>query len=165
MPKRHSAAGRAQGPGRARQGKREHEQAPGDTLRCITIRGTLCVCIPCVYFRYTVPCTGPYDMAPQCTAPVWTTPLYCLIRFFVGHAMTPCINFVEDIRQPGLRSPTDPLRLYRSMVQVQREAFVVSGSEDSQIYVWHRHNATLLEVCIDSILPLRERIVMVHGSM
>lgn len=29
------------------------------------------------------------------------------------------------------------------------EAFVVSGSEDSQIYVWHRHNATLLEVCID----------------
>ena len=51
------------------------------------------------------------------------------------------------------------------MVQVQREAFVVSGSEDSQIYVWHRHNATLLEVCIDSILPLRERIVMVHGSM
>jgi len=26
------------------------------------------------------------------------------------------------------------------------EAFVVSGSEDSQIYVWHRHNATLLEV-------------------
>ena len=28
------------------------------------------------------------------------------------------------------------------------EAFVVSGSEDSQIYVWHRHNATLLEVCI-----------------
>ena len=45
------------------------------------------------------------------------------------------------------------------------EAFVVSGSEDSQIYVWHRHNATLLEVCIDSILPLRQRIVMVHGSM
>ena len=26
------------------------------------------------------------------------------------------------------------------------EAFVVSGSEDSQIYIWHRHNATLLEV-------------------
>ena len=33
------------------------------------------------------------------------------------------------------------------------EAFVVSGSEDSQIYVWHRHNATLLEV---SRIPMRQ---------
>ena len=30
------------------------------------------------------------------------------------------------------------------------EAFVVSGSEDSQIYVWHRHNATLLEAYLAS---------------
>ena len=34
----------------------------------------------------------------------------------------------------------------RSAFGGANEAFVVSGSEDSQVYVWHRHNARLLEV-------------------
>ena len=36
--------------------------------------------------------------------------------------------------------------MIRSVFGGCNEAFVVSGSEDSQIYIWHRHNASLLEV-------------------
>ena len=34
----------------------------------------------------------------------------------------------------------------RSVFGGCNEGFVVSGSEDSQIYIWHRYNASLLEV-------------------